>query len=264
MQLPVKMVRAGQHATVATHPVEDASTEQSKPAAQPGVRLEAPSHSMPPGQQGAPTDEREVFRIPSPCGGQGTPLLTPQGNQRLTKKLTPPSQPTPMAELQTHLTSQTGAGTGDVQTEGPGQSGVESTLSNSGSQVGGHSISGMLQHRREGGAALMAGGGTGMMEGFGVGSSALEYAQPDEFGGLQIEWAAERSRWALRSNSAPSLVASSAPNSRKVLPPLMDLIIIVGVDTACARQAQPHVTCGKGQRAFLPWPAESLGLTDGL
>ncbi|CAL8463448.1 g2982 [Coccomyxa elongata] len=214
-QLPVKMVRAGQHATVATHPVEDASTEQSKPAAQPGARLEVPSHSMPPGQQGAPMDEREVFRIPSPCDGQGTPLLTPQGNQRLIKKLTPPSQSTPIAELQTHLTSQDGAGTGDVQAEGPGQSGVESTLSNSGSQLGGHSISGTLQHRREGGAALMAGSGTGMMEGFGVGSSALEYAQPDEFGGLQIEWAAERSRWALRSNSAPSLVASSAPNSRK-------------------------------------------------
>ena len=211
------MVRAGQHATVATHPVEDAVTEQLKPAAQPAARLEASSHSMLHGQQGTPTDEREVFRIPSPCGGQGTPLLSPQGDRRLTKDMAPPLQPSPTVGLQTHLTRQDVVGSAERQMEGSRQSGMQSIPSDREKQVGGGSMSGTLQHRREGGAALIAGGGTGMMEGFGVGSSALEYAQPDEFGGLQIEWAAERSRWALRSNSAPSLVASSAPNSRKVL-----------------------------------------------
>jgi hypothetical protein len=65
-------------------------------------------------------------------------------------------------------------------------------------------------------AAVAAELSTGMAESFGVGSSALESAQPEEFGGMHVEWAAGTGRWAVRSNSAPNLVATLG-SSRKVL-----------------------------------------------
>jgi hypothetical protein len=206
-QLPVKMVRAGQHATVATHPSEDVPQAQMRPAAQPsrsataGMQEAAPA-SVAPGQAGPPTDKREVFRIPLPCGEQGTPLLRPQGNQRLTH---------PDKDNGAHHSAPT------LDTLGNPQTAKAEDNRAAGSSTGKHlGIQSVFKNCQNGSAASLPGVGMGMMEGFGVGSSALEYAQPEEFGGLQIEWAAERSRWALRSHSAPSLAASSASNSRKV------------------------------------------------
>ncbi len=208
------MVRARQHATVATHPAENMPSAQSRPAAEPstsatslGLQAALPTASVAIGQQGPPTDKREVFRIPSPCGEQGTPRLSPQGNQRLTQSDTHNGAQHP-APTDGTLDIKAGKDITKGKTDG----------SRSGSEKHRGSWSGTraAQLCQNGDGGSMGGMGTGMMEGFGVGSSALESAQPEEFGGLQIEWAAERSRWALRSQSAPSLVASSAPNSRKV------------------------------------------------
>lgn len=61
-----------------------------------------------------------------------------------------------------------------------------------------------------------AAGGTGSVETFGVGRSALEAVAPDNFGGMSIEWTAEGGRWVVRSNSAPALFPNAAPPAKKV------------------------------------------------
>lgn len=61
-----------------------------------------------------------------------------------------------------------------------------------------------------------AAGGTGSVETFGVGRSALEAVAPDDFGGMSIEWTAEGGRWVVRSNSAPALFPNAPPPAKKV------------------------------------------------
>ena len=61
-----------------------------------------------------------------------------------------------------------------------------------------------------------AAGGTGSVETFGVGRSALEAVAPDNFGGMSIEWAADNGRWVVRSNSAPALFPNATAPAKKV------------------------------------------------
>lgn len=261
VQLPVKMVRAGQHATVATHPTGAMQAPEAN-GAQPGAPQAQDLPSMPaiavssaaglptvPGSgqqhaaaagQKAPADEREVFRIQQPCGGQqGTP---PQGTNSQHKDDSGdssnhgrsaqwPKEGLLAAQSVHGFTAATGAHVEHVAAESAGTSMDAKLVSSRGRrQVNkpGSAVKSLLQMRAAAGsngsasveaaaASAVPGLGTGMAEGFGVGSSALESTQPEEFGGMQIEWAAGSSRWAVRSNSAPSLVASLATNSRKVI-----------------------------------------------
>ena len=163
-----------------------------------------------------PTEEGDVFREHQSPGGR---VHAPeQGAAAL--ELESPAQ---------HRTPQLGAADGAAaaqQTSGGGAAGAPQTgdgaaaaqLPGGDSRAGSHAAA---VERHE--AALLASGsraeafcgGVGE-EGFGVGSTGLEAADPGEFGGLQVTWAAEGTRWALRAKSAPSLVTTSAPNARKV------------------------------------------------
>ena len=224
MQLPVRVVRAGQHATLAVHP-DSPSMPDAAPAASPGTipceaaepgghrraeELRASQASSAPDlhQAARPTEECDVFR--EHRAPEGRAAAPEQGAAAL-------AQPAP------HHTRQLGTGNGAAA-----------------AQQGGDGAAAAQQAASE---AFCGGVGE---EGFGVGSTGLEAADPGEFGGLQVTWAAEGTRWALRAKSAPSLVTTSAPNARKV--GLARASLEVGTRISCSVQAMllcwmQSVTC---------------------
>lgn len=162
-------------------------------------------------QAARPTEERDVFREHQPPEGracapeQGAAALEQPHAQHHTPLLGPANGAV--------AARKTGSGAPSAPETGDGAAAAQ-LPSSAGSRA---AAAGRREAAQQlpGPRAQPFGGGVGE-EGFGVGSTGLEAADPGEFGGLQVTWAAEGTRWALRAKSAPSLVTTSAPNARKV------------------------------------------------
>jgi hypothetical protein len=168
--------------------------------------------------QERPTEESDVFRIHQPCTGSASPLQEDPLVQKLSSAAAPASNGN-MAQRHddtaAHLPEQpSSSAAGKPSAAAPASAStvpVSGGIAQGLAQAAGGSHAVQLTGQLTGQHAVAAGGG-----GFGVGTTDLEAADPNEFGGLQIRWAAEGKRWAVRASSAPSLVSASAPNARKV------------------------------------------------